>query len=95
MAAYIIIDIVVHDHEAYDQYKTLAPPSIAAFGGRYIARGGTTETLEGDWSPTRIVVLEFPDFEIARAWQASAEYAPAKAIRERAASARMVVVTGV
>lgn len=95
MSAYIIVDIVVHDPATYEEYKTLAPPSIAAFGGRYIARGGKTETLEGDWSPNRIVILEFPDFEKARAWQASTEYAPAKAIRERAATARMIVVDGI
>ena len=94
MAAYIIVDIVVHDATAYEDYKALAPDSIAAFGGRYIARGGKTETLEGQWAPQRIVILEFPDVDRARAWQESKEYAPAKAIRERCASAKMIVVEG-
>ena len=94
MAAYIIVDIVVNDANTYERYKELAPPSIAAYGGRYIARGGKTETLEGAWSPRRLVILEFPDVAKARAWQASPEYAPAKAIRESCASAQMIVVEG-
>jgi uncharacterized protein (DUF1330 family) len=94
MAAYIIVEIDVHDPAAYEEYKALAPPSIAQYGGRYIARGGRTETLEGDWTPKRIVVLEFPDMEKACAWQASREYAPAKAVREQSASARMIAVEG-
>jgi uncharacterized protein (DUF1330 family) len=94
MAAYIIVEIDVQDATAYDEYRRLAPPSIAQYGGRYIVRGGKTVTLEGDWIPQRIVVLEFPDMERACAWQASPEYAPAKAIRERCASARMIAVEG-
>ena len=94
MAAYIIVDIVVHDTTAYERYKALAPASIEAYGGRYIARGGKTATLEGAWAPKRLVILEFPDVESARAWQASPEYAPAKAIRESCASAQMIVVEG-
>lgn len=94
MAAYIIMDIVVHDAEIYERYKAIGPPSVTTYGGRYIARGGKTETLEGDWSPTRLVILEFPDADSARAWQASPEYAPAKAIRESCATTQMIVVEG-
>ena len=95
MAAYVIVQIEIHDPEAYERYKVLAPPSIAAYGGRYIARGGATESLEGDWSPKRLVILEFPDLETARDWWASPEYAEAKALRHAAASSEMLVVAGV
>lgn len=62
MPAYIIVEIDVKDPAVYEDYKVLAPPSIEQYGGRYIVRGGKTETLEGNWVPKRIVVLEFPDF---------------------------------
>ena len=94
MSAYIVVDISVNDPAAYEEYKKLAPPSIAQYQGRYIARGGATETLEGSWSPTRLVILEFPSMAQARAWWASPEYAPAKALRNRSASSKMVVVDG-
>ena len=71
MAAYVIADIEVTDPAGYEEYRRLAPPTITAFGGRYLARGGTTETLEGDWSPRRCVILEFPSMENFRAWWAS------------------------
>jgi uncharacterized protein (DUF1330 family) len=94
MPAYVVIDIEVNDPAAYEDYKRLAPPAIAAYGGRYLARGGRTETLEGDWSPKRLVILEFDSIERARAWWASEEYREAKELRQRCASARMVVVEG-
>src|SRR5688500_9082374 len=84
MAAYIVIDIDVHDPDTYERYKQLAPPSIAQYGGRYIVRGGAVEPLEGDWQPKRFVVLEFPDTDKARAWWSSPEYAEAKALRHQA-----------
>ena len=65
MSAYVIVEIEVLDPVRYEEYKRLAPPSIAAFGGRYVVRGGRSETLEGDWSPKRIVILEFEGLERA------------------------------
>ena len=94
MAAYIAVQIDIHDPAAYQRYKELAPASIAAHGGRYLARGGRTETLEGTWSPPRFVILEFPTLDRARAWWASPEYAPAKALRQACASAEMLLVEG-
>lgn len=94
MAAYIVVDITVRDPQTYERYKALAPASIARYGGRYVARGGKTEVLEGEWQPARLVILEFPDAERARAWWASAEYAEGKALRQRAASTNMVLVEG-
>ena len=94
MPAYVVIEIEVHDPQTYEAYKQLAPPAIAQYGGRYLARGGRTETLEGDWSPKRLVILEFDSVERAQAWWSSPEYAEAKALRQSCSSARMVVVEG-
>jgi uncharacterized protein (DUF1330 family) len=94
MPAYVLVDIKINDPVTYEDYKTACPPSIAAFGGKYLARGGKTATLEGDWAPARLVILEFPDMERAKAWWASTEYGPAKALRHKSASTQMVVVEG-
>jgi uncharacterized protein (DUF1330 family) len=95
MPAFVIVEIEVHDPEAYENYRSLAPASIEAYGGRFIARGGATESLEGDWAPERIVVLEFPSLKRARQWWASPEYSDAKAIRMRAAQTRMIATDGI
>ena len=95
MRAYVIADIEVRDPAVYEKYKSLAPPAIAAHGGRYLARGGRTEALEGSWSPSRAVILEFPSLAQAKAWWASAEYAEGKALRQSCATADIIVVEGV
>ncbi|HZX96140.1 MAG TPA: DUF1330 domain-containing protein [Myxococcales bacterium] len=94
MPAYVVVDIEVKNPAEYDRYKTLAPPSIAQYGGRYLARGGATEVLEGSWKPKRFVILEFPSMERARAWWSSSDYAAAKALRQACASTSMVAVEG-
>lgn len=95
MTAYAIFDVDVTDAEQYDEYKKLVPPSIAAYGGKFVVRGGEPEVLEGEWSPRRIVMLEFPSVEIARQWLDSPEYAQARALRHIAASTNAIVVQGV
>lgn len=95
MAAYIIVDVCIHDAAAYEGYKKLTPASIAAYQGKFIVRGGETATLEGEWQPGRMVVLEFPDAEKARQWWASELYAPAKQIRQQSASTKMLLVDGI
>jgi uncharacterized protein (DUF1330 family) len=94
MSAYVVVDVDVGDAEVYERYKGLAPPAIAAHGGRYLARGGKTAVLEGDWAPKRAVILEFPSFEQAKAWWASAEYAEGKALRQSCARTNMIVLEG-
>jgi len=94
MSAYVIVDVEVTDPEGYKDYIQAAPPSIAIYGGRYIARGGATETLEGEWLAKRLVILEFPSMEQARAWLNSPEYAPARALRHKYAKTNMVLVDG-
>ena len=94
MAAYVIVDIEVTDPEAYEDCKRLAPSTVAQYGGRYLARGGTTEVLEGSWSPNRLVILEFASRAQAKRWVDSADYRPARALRQRSARSNMVVVEG-
>ena len=95
MAAYIIVDVIINDPVEYEAYKKLTPVSIAAYNGKFIVRGGQTATLEGDWQPGRIVVLEFPTLSIAKEWWASDEYGVAKMIRQRTATTKMIAVEGV
>ncbi len=94
MPAYVIVEISIKDKEEYEAYKQLAPVSITAYGGRYIVRGGYTESLEGDWLPERMAVLEFPTLERAREWWDSEMYAGAKAIRQGSAQTKMIVIEG-
>jgi uncharacterized protein (DUF1330 family) len=95
MAAYIIVDVKINNAEMYEEYKKLTPASIAAYQGKFIVRGGATETLEGDWKPGRVVVLEFPNAEHAKQWWSSSEYAPAKNIRQKAATTKMILAEGI
>lgn len=94
MKAYIIVDVKITDAHRYEDYKKLTPASLLPFGGKFIVRGGPAQTLEGDWQPGRIVVVEFPSTEKAKAWWSSDAYAPAKAIRQAAAVTRMIMVEG-
>ena len=94
MAAYIIVHVDVTDPDRYEIYKAMAPPSIREYGGRYLTRGGAIEVLEGDWTPKRLVILEFPDMERARAFWNSPEYADAKALRIATTTSHMVLLDG-
>jgi uncharacterized protein (DUF1330 family) len=94
MAAYIVVHVDVQDPDSYAIYKAMAPPSIRQYGGRYLTRGGDTEVLEGDWTPKRLVLLEFPDMERARAFWNSPEYAEAKALRIATTTSEMVLLDG-
>jgi uncharacterized protein (DUF1330 family) len=94
MAAYIVVQVDVKDPERYADYRTMVPPTLEKFGGRFIIRGGRTETLEGDWAPKRFVIVEFPSVEQAKAWWASREYADAKALRQATAETQMIVAEG-
>ena len=95
MKAYIIVDVNITNPTRYEDYRKLTPASLVPYDGKFIVRGGATETLEGDWIPGRVVVLEFPSVQQAKAWWSSAGYAPAKAIRQSAADTKMIIVEGV
>ena len=92
MPAYVIVETNVHDPEQYERYKAASPGAVHAGGGRFVVRGGELAVLEGDWQPTRLVILEFEDLEAAKRWYESPEYQEAKALREGAANLRMVAV---
>jgi uncharacterized protein (DUF1330 family) len=94
MAAYIIADVDITDPVKYEDYKKLTPAAIAKHGGRFVARGGQTATLEGTWKPGRVVVIEFPTFEQARNFYSSVEYTAARRARAGAATFRMIAVDG-
>lgn len=95
MSAYIIAEVKVHDADLYEQYRTQVQPTLDRYGGRFLVRGGDTEAMEGDWNPARLVVLEFPSVDDARAWWASDEYAGPKALRQQAAVTSMILAQGV
>jgi uncharacterized protein (DUF1330 family) len=95
MPAYVIVETDISDPEQYEQYKAVSPDAVAAGGGRFLVRGGDMAVLEGEWRPTRVVVLEFPDLESAKAWYASDTYQDAKRLRDGAAQISMVAVEGV
>jgi uncharacterized protein (DUF1330 family) len=94
MAAYVIVEISITNHVEYEEYKKLTPAAIAAYDGKFIVRSTNTESLEGNWQPERMVVLEFPSVERAKEWWNSNEYSKAKEIRQRSASTKMLVVEG-
>jgi uncharacterized protein (DUF1330 family) len=95
MPAYFIVDLDIIDPAGFEEYRQLVPATIQQYGGRYIVRGGACETLEGDWQPQRVVVLEFPSLEQARRWYNSEEYRGPKALRFQTAASRMILVEGV
>ena len=95
MAAYVVVEATVTDAEQYQTYRALAERSLAEMGGRYLARGGATEVLEGTWEPTRVVVVEFDDLAAARAWYGGDGYREAREARRGAATMNMILVDGV
>jgi uncharacterized protein (DUF1330 family) len=95
MPAYVIAETDVTDPECYEQYKVVSPTTVAVGGGRFLVRGGELVVLEGDWQPSRLVVLEFEDLAAAKRWYESEVYQEAKKLREGAAHLRVVAVEGV
>ena len=95
MKAYLVAEVTVTDQEAYESYKKGVPATVAAFGGRFIVRGGKMETLEGTWTPQRLVILEFPDMAKLREWYDSSEYRPLLELRQRSALSNVVAIEGI
>ena len=95
MAAYLISDITVRDHAAFEVYRTRAANAIHTYGGRYLARLGEVQVLEGSWNPNMIVIVEFPNFDRARVWYHSPEYALALEMHDKALSRNLIFVDGV
>ena len=95
MAAYVIVEIDIVDPTGYEEYKKLASATVEKYGGKYIVRSGAAETLEGNWKPKRIVVLQFDSIQRAKEWLNCEEYRAPRKMRHRTARTRMVVVEGV
>jgi uncharacterized protein (DUF1330 family) len=95
MAAYIYASIEVTDPVAYEEYRRQVPAIIAAYGGRYLVRGGATVALEGEPPANRLVILEFPDMARLRAFYDSPEYRPLLAIRRRSSRGTLTAIEGV
>lgn len=95
MAAYLIVRMNVTDPEKYEAYKALSPAAIEAYGGRFLARGGHYEILEGEPEDRRVVVVEFPSLEQAKACYDSPAYLEAREARAGAAEGQFLVVEGI
>lgn len=95
MTAYVVVEINVTNPAGYEEYKKLAPATVAQYGGKYIARGGATETLEGNWNPPRLVIMQFEDSEQAKKWFNSPEYSEARKIKHLYSTTQMIVTEGV
>lgn len=95
MPAYVIVEVTIENPTAYEEYKKLTPASIAAHDGKFVVRGGKAFSIEGDWNPDRIVVLEFPTMDKAKEWWNSEQYTVAKRIRQAAAKTKMIFIEGV
>lgn len=95
MSAFVIVDTRIENPNAYEHYKTAARPIVERHGGVYRVRGGAMEVVENDlWMPSRIVIVEFPDMDSARAFVNSEEYAPVKVLRHRTAKCTLAIVDG-
>lgn len=92
MAAYVLANVNVRDMEAYREYTSQVPATLAPFQGRFVVRAGAVETLEGAWTPGRIVLIEFPSLELARAWYTSPAYQAILPIRHRNSQAQFFAI---
>jgi uncharacterized protein (DUF1330 family) len=95
MSAYVIVEIDIVDPAGYEEYKKLAGATVEKYGGKYVARGGKAEVLEGDWQPKRIVVLQFDSMQRAKDWLHCEEYREPRKMRHRTARTNMILVEGV
>jgi uncharacterized protein (DUF1330 family) len=95
MPAYVIAAVTdAWDQDKLVQYREGNTEVVAEYGGRFVVRGGKQELLEGDWDPKRLVIIEFPDMDAARAWYHSDAYAPLRELRRSASTTHIVIVDG-
>jgi uncharacterized protein (DUF1330 family) len=94
MSAYVIAEIEVTDPAAYEDYRRQVPAVVEKYQGKFIVRGGRIESMEGGWSPKRMVVVEFPSMDQALKWYRSADYAPLIALRQNASKGKLIIVEG-
>jgi uncharacterized protein (DUF1330 family) len=94
MQAYLIANIDVTDAAGYEAYRERVPPTISAYAGRFLTRGGALDVLEGSWTPKRLVIVEFPSMVALRSWYGSPEYRPLIELRNRFARSSLIAVEG-
>jgi uncharacterized protein (DUF1330 family) len=95
MAAYVVANVRVEDPERYAEYVARVPATIELYGGRFLARAGHAERLEGAVEPARFVVLEFPTYEAAKSWYESEEYRPLLELRQSSSTGDLILTDGV
>jgi len=95
MPAYAILDLKIFDKEKLQEYKNVAPEIINKFEGKIIVRGGQSNSVEGNWNPERVVIIEFPTYEIANNWWNSEEYKEATELRKKGAETNVIIVDGI
>lgn len=95
MAAYLVVDIEVTYPKGFEEYRRLVGPQVARYGGKYLVRGGAIETVEGDWAPKRLVILEFDSVARLKRWYESEDYRPLREMRHRTAASNAVIVEGI
>jgi uncharacterized protein (DUF1330 family) len=95
MAAYVIADIEIQDDAGYAEYRSQVAATIEKYGGHFLVRAGAHQTLEGNWTPGRVVILEFPDMESLKNWYHSEDYAPLIKLRQGASTGSLIAVEGV
>ena len=95
MAAYVLAEVEILNREGYAEYSALVPGTLAPFGGRFLARGGNVQPLEGEWPTLRRVILEFPNADAARAWWSSPIYQKPKAMRQAHSRSRLLLLEGI
>ena len=95
MAGYAIIDTEITDKEAYSEFIERVPAVVKSYGGRFVVRGGAVEVVQGDWNPSRLVIIEFDSAEQALNWENSPEFAELRELRNGASNSNVIVIEGV
>ena len=95
MAAYAIADVEVTDPAKFQEYVSQVSATVEKYGGKYRVRGGAIEKAEGDWEPSRMVVIEFESMEQLKKWYHSQEYSGPMQLRHQSANANVLFVEGV
>ncbi len=94
MSAYVVVKENITDQATFDAYRKETPATVAAFGGRFIVRGGALTVHEGEWPFQRLVVVEFPSREAAEAWYRSPAYQKILPLRLKSCTGNLVIVDG-
>jgi uncharacterized protein (DUF1330 family) len=94
LAGYVIADVEVHDPAGYEEYRSQTLATVQKYDGEFLVRGGQVEVVEGEWAPTRLIIIKFPSTERAREWADGPEYSAIKGIRQRTAKSNVIIIEG-